>query len=162
MKLMISQNIPFHPIYDAWKAGSRAMLPIDDEMARKQVVAIDAKVLSNRKPPYPIAGGLYDAMKDTNGEVLIADNESGKKAGEMFLQLEGNDIHPAAAIATATLIDAVKQEKVTKDSIIMLNITGGGEEKFKQSKELYYLKPFIVFDLDPDSEEVKERLVSLY
>jgi cysteate synthase len=162
MKLMVSQNIPFHPIYDAWKAGSRAMLPIDDEMARKQVEAIDAKVLSNRKPPYPIAGGLYDAMKDTGGEVLLADNESGKKAAEMFLQLEDNDIHPAAAIATATMIDAVKQGKVEKDSIIMLNITGGGEEKFKKDKDLYYLKPSILFDIIPDGEEVKEKIQKLY
>ncbi len=162
MKLMVSQNIPFQPIYDAWQAGSRAMLPIDDEYARKQVVEIDAKVLSNRKPPYPPAGGLYDAMKDAGGEVLLADNEAGKNAGEMFLQLEGNDIHPAAAIATATLIDAVKQGKVEKDAVIMLNITGGGEEKFKKDKDLYYLKPSIVFDVNPDVEEVKERLISLY
>ncbi len=162
MKLMVSQNIPFHPIYDAWKAGSRAMLILDDELARKQVEEIDAKVLSNRKPPYPPAGGLYDAMKDAGGEVLLADNESGKKAAKMFLQLEGNDIHPAAAIATATLIDAVKQGKVEKDSVIMLNITGGGEEKFKNNKDLYYLKPSIVFDINPDSEEVKEKILELY
>ncbi len=162
MKLMVSQNIPFHPIYDAWQADSRAMLPLDDELARKQVEEIDAKVLSNRKPPYPPAGGLYDAMKDAGGDILLANNESGKKAAEMFLQLEGNDIHPAAAIATATLIDAAKQNQIEKDAIVMLNITGGGEEKFKKDKELYYLKPSIVFDINPDSEEVKEKLLELY
>ena len=162
MKLMVSQNIPFQPIYDAWQADSRAMLPLDDEHARKQVVEIDAKVLSNRKPPYPPAGGLYDAMKDAGGEVLLADNEAGKNAGEMFLQLEGNDIHPAAAIATATLIDAVKQGKVEKDAVIMLNITGGGEAKFRKDKELYYLKPSILFDINLDSEDVKERILGLY
>ena len=36
------------------KAGSRAMLPLDDELARKQVEEIDAKVLSNSKPPYSL------------------------------------------------------------------------------------------------------------
>ena len=36
MKLMVSQNIPFTPMYDAWKAGSRALLPVDDTVARKQ------------------------------------------------------------------------------------------------------------------------------
>ena len=50
-KLMVSQNFPFHPIHDAWKADSRALLPFDDMEARKQVEIIDAKVLSNRKPP---------------------------------------------------------------------------------------------------------------
>jgi len=162
MKLMVSQNIPFHPIYDAWKAGSRAMLILDDELARKQVEEIDAKVLSNRKPPYPLAGGLYDAMRDAGGEVLLADNESGKNAAKMFLELEGNDIHPAAAIATASLIDAVKKGTVEKDAIIMLNITGGGEEKMKRDKELHYLKPSIVFDIEPNEEAVKEQVLSLY
>ena len=41
-----------------------------DEEARKQVEIIDAKVLSNRKPPYSLAGGLYDAMQDAGGDVL--------------------------------------------------------------------------------------------
>lgn len=72
MKLMVSQNIPFIPIHDAWKAGSRAMLPLDDNLARRQVEEIDAKVLSNRKPPYPIFGGLYDAMNDAGGDILLA------------------------------------------------------------------------------------------
>jgi cysteate synthase len=62
MKLMVSQNTPFLPMYDAWKADSRALLPLDDDLARRQVEEIDAKVLSNRKPPYSITGGLFDAM----------------------------------------------------------------------------------------------------
>ena len=39
-------------MYDAWKARSREMLPYDDDQARLDVEEIDAKVLSNRKPPY--------------------------------------------------------------------------------------------------------------
>ena len=36
MKLMVSQNAPFVPMYDAWKARSREMLPYDDgSTARK-------------------------------------------------------------------------------------------------------------------------------
>ena len=80
MKLMVSQNIPFTPIYDAWRADSRAMLPLDDQLARKQAEEIDAKVLSNRKPPYSIQGGLYDALKATGGEVLLATNEEVRMA----------------------------------------------------------------------------------
>ncbi|HSG68127.1 MAG TPA: cysteate synthase, partial [Bacteroidales bacterium] len=34
MKLMVSQNRPFIPIHDAWKADSRDMLPLHDELAR--------------------------------------------------------------------------------------------------------------------------------
>ena len=162
MKLMVSQNKPFTPIYDAWKADSREMLPLDDDLARKQVEAIRAKVLSNRKPPYPIAGGLYDAMKDAGGDVLLADNDELHAANNLFTDLEGIDIHPAAAIATATLINAVKDGTVKKDELIMLNITGGGEERFKSEKKLHYLKPSMVFEINPNDDEVKERLKGLF
>lgn len=160
-KLMVSQNYPFHPIYDAWEADSRPLLDFDNDEARRQVEIIDAKVLSNRKPPYSLAGGLYDAMKDAGGEVLLATNEEARKAAQLFLDSEGIDIHPAAAVAVATLIDAVKDHKVAKDDLIMLNITGGGEERFKSEKELFYLKPILVFDIDPDETDVKDILSKL-
>ncbi|NQU33758.1 MAG: cysteate synthase [Bacteroidetes bacterium] len=161
MKLMVSQNYPFHPIYDAWKADSRSLLPFDDMEARKQVEIIDAKVLSNRKPPYSITGGLFDAMKDAGGDVLLATNEEAREAAQIFLQTEGIDIHPAAAVATATLIDAVKNKDVETDSLIMLNITGGGEKRFEKEHKLHYLKPQLVFDVNPDEDEVKEHVGKL-
>ncbi|MBT3386001.1 MAG: cysteate synthase [Prolixibacteraceae bacterium] len=162
MKLLIAQNIPFTPVHDAWKADSRAMLPLDEELARNQVEEMDAKVLSNRKPPYPVFGGLYDALKDTSGEVLLATNEEARKAGKLFEKTEGIDIHPAAAVATATLIEAAKNGKIEKDAIIMLNITGGGEQKFKAENELFYLKPEIIFDINPDVEDVKSKISELF
>ncbi len=162
MKLMVAQNLPFTPIHDAWKLDSREMLPLDNDEARKQVEKMDAKVLSNRKPPYPIAGGLYDALKDSNGEVLRATNDEARQAGILFEETEGIDIHPAAAVATATLIDAVKAGKIEKDAIVMLNITGGGEARFKADNELFYLKPEIVFDIDPDEDEVKAKIEALF
>ena len=162
MKLMVSQNIPFVPIRDAWKANSRAMLPLDDNLARHQVEEIDAKVLSNRKPPYPIFGGLFDAMSDAGGDVLLATNEQARAAAQLFLETEGNDIHPAAAAATATLIEAAKNGTVNKESVIMLNITGGGEQKFKSENELFYLNPALTFDLNPDAEFVKKQVSTLF
>jgi len=161
MKLMVSQNYPFHPIYDAWKADSRPLLPFDDNEARRQVEIIDAKVLSNRKPPYSITGGLYDALKDAGGDVLLATNEDAREAAKVFLDVEGIDIHPAAAIATATLIDSVKKNEIDTDSIVMLNITGGGEELFKQNNQLHYLKPSLIFGINPDENEVKNQLENL-
>jgi cysteate synthase len=162
MKLMVSQNYPFHPIYDAWKADSRDLLPYDDILARSHVELIDAKVLSNRRPPYSLAGGLYDALKDVGGEVLIVNNEDGRKAGQLFKEMEGIDIHPAAAIATASLVREVENGNVEKDALIMLNITGGGEERFQQENELFYLKPELMFDINPDEEEVKKKLEDLF
>ena len=108
MKLMVSQNAPFLPMYEAWRADSRAMLPYDDAQARRDVEEIDAKVLSNRKPPYGICGGLYDALKATDGDVLAVTNDEARAAQALFLRAEGADIHPAAGVATASLINAVK------------------------------------------------------
>lgn len=162
MQLMVSQNAPFTPIHDAWKADSRSMLALDDQLAREQVEEIDAKVLSNRRPPYPIKGGLYDAMKDAGGDVLLATNEDSKEAGKLFEELEGIDIHPAAAVATATLIEYAKSGKFNDDDIIMLNITGGGEERFKNENELHYLKPSLVFDIEPDANLVKDSIKNLF
>ena len=162
MKLMVSQNAPFVPMYDAWRADSRAMLPYDADKARRDVMIIDAKVLSNRKPPYGIKGGLYDALKATNGEILVATNAQARKAAKLFEELEGVDIHPAAAVATATLIKAVQDGKVEKDATIMLNITGAGEQAFKRDHETYSLEPAKVFPLDVTADEVVEFVEGLF
>lgn len=162
MKLMVSQNAPFTPLYDSWKAGSRDILPFDTDVARKQVEAIDAKVLSNRKPPYPIAGGLFDALKDSGGDVMIATNEQARTAAKLFEETEGIDIHPASAVATATLIEAVKNNSVEKEALIMLNITGGGESRFKSEKNRFNLKPDIIFDIEPDADYVKKKVTALF
>jgi cysteate synthase len=162
MKLMVSQNAPFQPMFDAWKQGSRNLLPFDDQLARSQVEAIDAKVLSNRKPPYPPAGGLFDALADTNGDVLLASNAQAAKAGALFRETEGIDIHCAAAVATASLIETVQSKIIDPDAIIMLNITGGGEVKYKADHKLFYLQPSLIFKVEPDAEEVIKEIRRLF
>jgi cysteate synthase len=162
MQLMVSQNEPFIPLYHAWQADSRELFFASVAEARAQADQIDAKVLSNRKPPYGLVGGLYDALKDTQGSVLIVDNKNGRQASALFENLESIDIHPAAAVAVASLIESVNNKTVDKDALIMLNITGGGEERFKKENALYYLKPELIFDIDPDFEELKSKLLALF
>ena len=89
MKLFPSQNVPFLPMYDAWKAGSRPLLPMDDEKARIQALMIDAKVLSNRRPPYGLRGGVYDALSDAGGDIECATNDDIRAMQELFLDTEG-------------------------------------------------------------------------
>lgn len=161
-KLMVAQNAPFVPMYDAWRVDSRHMLPYDDNKARRDAEIIDAKVLSNRRPPYGIVGGLYDALKDTDGEIFAITNAAAKKAAALFEQTEGCDIHPAAAVATAALIKAVAEGKVDKKKIVMLNITGGGERKAKEGKELWYLKPTHLFSLTPDESDVIAKVEAMF
>ena len=149
-------------MYDAWKADSREMLPYDNDQARHDANSVIAKVLTNRKPPYSINGGLYDAMKDTNGEFFAVTNEEAEKAGKLFEELEGIDINPAAAVATASLIQAIENNQVERDAVIMLNITGGGEKRFKENKDIFYLQPTKVFDINASKEEIKEFVKGIF
>lgn len=151
MRLYPSQNIPFTPMYDAWKAGSRELFPSTAEEARQKALQITAKVLSNRKPPYSLCGGLFDALKDSGGDVETGTNEDIIRISELFEKTEGIDIHPAAAIAIAGLEHAIAAGKVSKDETIMLNITGGGEKLFKKTHEVFYKKPDLI--LHPEKED---------
>jgi len=151
MRLYPSQNIPFTPMYDAWKAGSRELFPSTAEEARQKALQITAKVLSNRKPPYSLCGGLFDALKDSGGDMETGTNEDIIRISELFEKTEGIDIHPAAAIAIAGLEHAIAAGKVSKDETIMLNITGGGEKLFKKTHEVFYKKPDLI--LHPEKED---------
>lgn len=162
MKLVVSQNAPFVPIFDAWRADSREMLPYDMKRARRDAELIDAKVLSNRKPPYTFTGGLYDALKATNGDVVVATNAQARRAGKLFKELEGIDIHPAPAVALASLIKMVESGSIDKNACIMLNITGAGEEAAKKNRELFYLKPVKTFSLNATIDDVVNYVETLF
>ena len=162
MRLIVSQNAPFVPMYDAWMADSREMLPYDTKKARRDAEIIDAKVLSNRKPPYSLAGGLYDALKATNGKIMVATNAQARRARKLFKELEGIDIYSAPSVALWSLIKMVEAGEIKKDDCVMLNITGGGEERATQNKELWYLKPSKVFSLTPDVDEVVSYVETLF
>jgi cysteate synthase len=42
------------------------------------------------------------------------------------------------------MINAFNAGKMPKDAITMLNITGGGEERFKRDHKIVYLKPSLI------------------
>lgn len=162
MRLYPTQNIPFTPMHDAWKARSRDLLPMNQEEARVKALQIDAKVLSNRKPPYSIYGGLFDAMSDATGEIHISDNQAIRNAGELFLEKEGIDIHPAAANALCGLISAIECGQIKRDEVVMLNITGGGEKRFKSEHNIFNLKPNLIISPDEDKETIVRKTEALF
>ena len=162
MRLYPSQNDPFTIMYDSWKAGSRELLPLTPEDARIQASEIKAKVLSNRKPPYSLAGGVYDAVKDSRGDMYKISNDVLDRWKAGFLELEGIDIYSAAAVAVASLEEAVKDGSVKKDEVIMLNITGGGEKLAKSHKQVVYAVPDLVLDPALPSEEIINRVEKLF
>ena len=162
MRLYPSQNSPFTIMYDSWKIHSRDLVPMSPEEARQAAATIDAKVLSNRKPPYSLKGGLFDAMEDAGGDIYKVDNESLHIWKDKFRELEGIDIHDAAAVATASLAQAVEEGTVKKDEVIMLNITGGGEELAKSEKDIVYAKPHLVLDPAMPEEELISKIEGLF
>lgn len=114
------------------------------------------------KPPYGIRGGLYDALKATGGDVLMATNLQAQKAARLFLETEGIDIYSAPAIALASLIKEVNAGHIDPKATIMLNITGGGEARFKNGKTIWHLQPSIVFPLTANAEEVVAKTEALF
>lgn len=162
MRLYPSQNAPFTVMYDSWKNHSRSLVELSPEDARKAAEEIKAKVLSNRKPPYSLAGGLYDAMDDAGGDMFKVTNAELDAWKEKFLHLEGIDIHNASAVAVASLAQAVAEQKVGKDEVIMLNITGGGEQLAKSQHEVVYAKPHLVLDSSLPVEDVVRQVLGLF
>ena len=160
-RLMVSQNKPFVPMYDAWRADSRALLPYDADQARKDAAEICAPVLSNRKPPYGLAGGLYDALKDTKGDIFAVSNDEANAAKALFEETEGIDIYHAAAVATASLQQAIDKGVVKTDDVVMLNITGGGESRFMAEHDIHYLQPTHIFKIGFTKEEVERVLAEM-
>ena len=162
MKLMVSQNAPFQIIYDSWKKDSRELVPLDEDLARDQVTAMDAKVLSNRKPPYSLPEGLYDALKDSKGDVFLADNREAEEAGRLFQECEGIDISPAASVAVASLVKAAENGAVGRNEVIMLNITGGGTKRFASEFPVQYAGADLVFDPDVEAGTLIEEVNKLF
>lgn len=162
MRLYPSQNDPFTIMYDSWKIHSRSLVPMSPEEARAAAAEIDAKVLSNRKPPYSLAGGLFDAIEDAGGDIFKVSNEDLHYWKNKFKELEGVDIHNAAAVAVASLNQAIENGVVDKDEVIMLNITGGGEELAKSENEVIYRQPDLVIDPALPAENIIEEVLKLF
>ena len=162
MRLYPSQNDPFTIMYDSWKQHSRQLVEMTPDQARKAAADIDAKVLSNRKPPYSLAGGLFDAMEDAGGDMFKVTNDQLRFWKKRFQELEGIDIHDAPAVAVASLAQAVKDGAVKKDEMIMLNITGGGEELARSGQKVVYARPQLILDPDLPAEKIIAAVKQLF
>jgi len=136
-RLMLSQNRPFTPIHDAWKRGRREFDEISADAARTLSEKIVAAVLSNHQPPYSIHGGMFDVLRESQGEVFAVDNEEIIRAMQLFEKCEGIDIDPAAGVALAALARAATARQIDKKATILLHITGGGAHKRAAEKILF-------------------------
>ncbi len=161
MKIFVAQNKPFTLMYDTWKAHQRALVDLDPEVGRRAAEVILAKVLSNRKPPFSLAGGLFDTLEDSKGDVFLASNDDIIYWILQFRNLEGYDILPAPACAVKALAQAVEEGRVKKDDVVMLNITGGGT--LSAMAKGYNLKePDLVLSPDLPADEIIAKVDALF
>ncbi|HLB71070.1 MAG TPA: cysteate synthase [Candidatus Methanoperedens sp.] len=143
-ELHLSQNLPFAPMYNAWKAGRREIIKdLDMPNPKKLIHEMYADILSNREPPYFIGGGVYDALCSTNGTMYGISNSDARTAQQLFESYEGIDIFPPAAVAVASLIEAVNNQKVEAEDYILLNITGGGVKRLEMDYRMYRIEPAV-------------------
>jgi cysteate synthase len=159
-RLMLSQNFPFMPIYRAWQSRQRQFC--QNHLGKDQVKHILASVLSNQRPPYAIKGGVYDALTESQGDMFFADNQEAKDAIALFQSTEGVEIEPAAGVALASLIKAVRDDRIDAQAIVLLHITGGRCREYL-SRPLYPVEPTLqLAERDVSQPNLLEKLARLF
>lgn len=156
-RLHLAQNEPFTPMVSAWAAQRRDIDPaLDMPDAADSIGKVMSDVLTNRNPPYGIRGGLFDALQETRGYMYSVTNAAGVDAEKLIRDTVGIDPDPAAAIATAALVQAVEKDIIRPDDHILLNLTGGGYERIREDFTLYTVNPSAI--IRPD--EPRQALVT--
>ncbi len=143
-QLMLAQNAPFTPLFDAWSTGAPVLIERSAADARRQLARMGAPVLSNQTPPYAIAGGVREALRESSGTVFAIENGEMLDALRLFAECEGIDIDPEAGIATAALVRAAAGGSLERDRRVLLNVTGGG--RGARANEAHHARPALVLD----------------
>jgi cysteate synthase len=136
-RLMLCQNAEHAPLYDRWRRevyGGQA--PAEEVLGYEAASRCFADELTNRLPPYALRGGVRDCLVESGGDMCIADRRAAGEASQLFRDLEGIDVEPAAAVALACLTEAVATRRVAADDLVLLNITGGGRQRLARETNL--------------------------
>ncbi|MEM0358598.1 MAG: cysteate synthase [Candidatus Hadarchaeales archaeon] len=156
-RLHLSQNLPFAPMFHAWKEGRNRILPELDlpspEEAEKEMYAT---ILSNPSPPYSVKGGVYEALRMSGGRMYGISNKEALEAWKWVREEEGIDLDPAASVAVASLVQAVEEGEVKEEEMVLLNLSGGGYERIREDFSLSPIEPSLILNKDTSLEEVKE------
>ena len=133
---------------------------MDEQEAKGRISCLHSGVLSNRKPPYSIVGGVYDALSDCAGQMYTVTSEEAQLAGWLFEALEGCDLDPAAEVALAGMVRAVRQKRIDSNDLVLLNLTGGGRRRLELEETIKPLQPDYVFSSkDLSLKELEEQLL---
>ncbi|MGY0056175.1 cysteate synthase [Streptomyces sp. LZ34] len=161
-RLFLSQNDSFAPIHRAWQAGQRFLVrgSVDDD--KRAVRRAFADELTNRFPPYAVHSGVYDVLVESDGDVLAVDGESAGAAMDMFNDIESIDIEPAAAVAVASLLTAVREGRIPQDASVLLNVTGGGRVRMARDRSPIQAEPSLRIVPRGSLEEAVDRIAGLF
>jgi cysteate synthase len=144
MRLHLVQNDPFAIMTEAWSRGSRETERVEAGEARKRITRLHSPVLSNRVPPYGIKGGVFDALEDTGGSMYSVSGAEAEEAGRLFEELEGCDMDPAAQVALAGLVKAVRGGGMDRSDLVLLNVSGAGRRRIEAEGKLRPAEPDVV------------------
>jgi cysteate synthase len=160
-ELHLCQSLPFVPMVSAWHDHRRNIIP-DTDMpdAENAIPKVYSDVLTNREPPYAIRGGVFDALTDTHGEMYAIRNEDARSAERLFFETEGIDLDPAASVCAASLISALETDRIKKDRIILLNITGGGYKRVREDLQLIPVTGHLTVEAGSRADSVKNELLT--
>jgi cysteate synthase len=158
-RLHLAQNRPFTPMVSAWDERRRQMVPEKDMPdAAETVSQVMSDVLTNRNPPYGIRGGLFDALTDSNGLMYAVSNTAGSDAMKLVRDTMAIDLDPAAAVATASLVQAVEKDIIAPEDHILLNLTGGGYERIREDFPLHPITASVTITPDEPRDELVRML----
>jgi cysteate synthase len=154
-RMILSQNLPFVPMANAWKAGRREIDPMTDMADATQAISqVYADVLTNRNPPYGITGGLFDCLTETGGEISVVSNDEARQALRLFEECEGIDLDPAAGVTVASLITAAQEGLIDPRKDVMMNITGGGYKKVQEAYDLVPVHAALATDRTTNMDQI--------
>lgn len=160
--LHLSQNLPFVPMVSAWNERRRNfVLETDMPDALEAISHVYSDVLTNREPPYAIAGGVFDALTATDGRMYAVSNDDAKAAEKLFMELEGTDLDPAASVCIASLIRACESGTIEKQKTVLLNITGGGYVRVREDHQLMPVKSSFIVAAGASVECIRKELVGM-
>lgn len=133
----LSQNAEFCPIHQAWQRRSRQLRPMTTAVHHE----VYSDLLINRSPAYTLRGGLFDTLTESEGATYAVAYGEAAQAERLFRETEGIDSLAPGSVALAALLQAISMGEVGRRDTILLNISGGGQERYLSEHKTRLLIP---------------------
>jgi len=127
--------------------------------AQAAIAQVYSDVLTNREPPYSIAGGVFDALTATDGRMYAVSNADARHAEKLFTECEGVDPDPAAAVCIASLMQACESGAIDTKKTVLLNITGGGYARVREDHPQIPVEPSFTVPAGAPVDMIKRELL---